>query len=152
MLYTLNNTNFLSNTFLSDSKELTELIFDGRIVSYLPEESSFQMTNSSISSNSLLVCSYSTFLVNNNCPSESTVTSKQAEKTYLLTFDYLSNVTLVNIITMDNSLTFVNYIKTLSFIVNGLTCGNSYLNSSGNDNSCIRISEFSKINLTILNS
>jgi len=53
---------------------------------------------------------------------------------------------------MDNSLTHINYIKTLRFIVDGFVCGNTYLSSSENDRSCLRMTDFSKINFTITNS
>lgn len=153
MTYSLNKVNFISNTFLSDQKYLTELIFDGKIFSYLPEDSSFSMTNSIVSSNSLLLCAYSAYLIDNNCGTVATLsTTIQAEKAYLVTFDYLSEVTFLNVVFMDNSLTHINYIKTLSLIVDGFICGNTQLSSSINDNSCLRITEFSKINCTIKNS
>ena len=49
MIYNLNNSNYKLNTFLFDSLQLTELIFNGRITSYLIEESTFSITNSIIS-------------------------------------------------------------------------------------------------------
>jgi len=82
------------------------------------------MTNSTVSSNSLLTCSYSSYLINNNCGTVALSTTTTAEKTYLMTFDYLSQVTLLNVVSMDNSLTHINYIKTLNFIVDGFVCGN----------------------------
>ena len=69
-----------------------------------------------------------------------------------MTFNYLTSVTMLNMLSMDNSLTLMNNIKPLRFFVDGLSCGNTQLNLSGNDYSCIQLSDFSKINLTISNS
>ena len=71
-----------------------------------------------------------------------------------MTFNHLSNVTVLNIESIDNSLALLNYMKALSFTVDRLSCGNSQLFSSisKNDKSCIKISEFSSINFTITNS
>jgi len=69
-----------------------------------------------------------------------------------MTFDYLSSVRLQNITSIDNSLTLINYIRTLNFIVDGFTCGNTEINTTGKDHSCLTISKFSNITFELTNS
>ena len=151
MIYSMNNINFTSNTFVSDSISLTELIFNGKLFSYLPDlESSFYIKDSTISSNSLFTCTYSS-VKSSPCASTSSSTISTS-KSYLMTFDYLSSVTILNMQSQDNSLTLLNYIKTLNLTLDRLSCGNTFLSDSGTDHSCIKLSDFSTLTAIITNS
>ena len=154
MSYSLNNTNYISNSFLLNSISSYVVIFDGKLSSYLSTTSSFLISNSSISSNTEQTCSYALYLAS-NCPVTVVDTTSEivtVESYYLFQIDYVTKATFYNVTSMDNIMTLIYFVHTLTFHINTLTCSNTIASTSVLDQSCIYMSDFKKLNFTMTNS
>jgi len=154
MSYSLNNTNYISNSFLLNAITSSVVIFDGKIASYLSTPSSFLLSNSIISSNTQQTCSYALYLAS-NCPVkvvDSTSEIVTVESYYLFSLDYVTKAVLYNVTSLDNILTLITFSHTLTFDINTLTCANTVASISVYDQSCIYMSDFKKLNFTLANS
>ena len=150
----MNNTNYISNSFLLNAISSSVMIFDGKIASYLSTTSSFYLSNSTISSNTQKTCSYALYLTS-SCPVtviDSTSEIVTVESYYLFSLDYITKAVLYNVASMDNILTLITFAHTLTFDVNALTCANTAASTSVYDQSCIYMSDFKKLNFTLTNS
>lgn len=154
MSYSLNNTNYISNSFLLNSISSYVVIFDGKLSAYLTTTSSFLLSNSTISSNTEQTCSYTLYLAS-NCPVTVIDTTSEivtVESYYLFQIDYVTKATLYNVTSMDNIMTLIYFVHTLTFHINTLTCANTAASTSVLDQCCIYMSDFKKLNFTMTNS